>query len=282
MGVQFNAEKTSVKNLTDRIAIVTGAGSGIGRATALALAAEGAIVAATDVNHDSAAETAGLIRSRGESAHFYQMDVSKRDEVTRIADEICRTLGAPGVLVNNAGISVGGFFLDSSVQAWERIMSVNLMGVINCCRAFLPAMVDSGQSAHVVNISSLLGFAGMRGVSAYCTTKFAVLGFSESLRAELAGNNIGVSVICPGMVRTNIITSGVLESSEEDIEQKNREIDEFYQKRNYPPERVAASVLGAIRKNRAIVPVTPEAWTAYYLKRWFPGLLAWLAKREWV
>jgi short-subunit dehydrogenase len=84
------------------------------------------------------------------------------------------------------------------------------------------------------------------------------------------------------MVRTNIIANGVIESHEADIEEKNREIDEFYQKRNYPPERVAASILRAIRKNRAIVPVTPEAWAAYYLKRWFPGLLGRLARREWI
>jgi hypothetical protein len=84
------------------------------------------------------------------------------------------------------------------------------------------------------------------------------------------------------MVRTNIIRNGVLESSDADIEEKNREIDEFYQKRNYPPERVAAAILRAIRKNRAIVPVTPEAWAAYYLKRGFPGLMGWLARREWV
>jgi short-subunit dehydrogenase len=156
------------------------------------------------------------------------------------------------------------------------------MGVVNCCREFLPAMVESGMPAHIVNVSSLLGFAGMRGVSAYCTTKFGVLGFSESLRAELAAEHIGVSTVCPGMVRTNIITSGVLESSEADIEDKNREIDEFYRKRNYPPERVAASIVRAIRKNRAIVPVTPEAWITYYLKRLSPGLMGWLARREWV
>jgi len=154
--------------------------------------------------------------------------------------------------------------------------------VVNCCRAFAPAMVESGMPAHIVNVSSLLGFAGMRGVSAYCTSKFGVLGFSESLRAELAAAQIGVSAICPGMVRTNIIRNGVLESGDADIEEKNREIDEFYKKRNYPPERVALAVLRAIRKNRAIVPVTPEAWAAYYLKRWFPGLMGWLARREWV
>lgn len=271
-----------MKDLANKIAVVTGAGSGIGRATALMLAGEGAVVAATDINGEAAAETAHLICERHESARHFQMDVARPDEIARVADQIQQSLGPAGILVNNAGISVGGLFLDSSPEAWERIVSINLMGVVNCCRAFLPPMVESGMPGHIVNVSSLLGFAGMRGVSAYCTTKFGVLGFSESLRAELAAEHIGVSVICPGMVRTNIITSGLLESSDADIDEKNREIDEFYQKRNYPPERVAASIVRAIRKNRAIVPVTPEAWAAYYVKRWFPGVMGWLAQREWV
>jgi NAD(P)-dependent dehydrogenase (short-subunit alcohol dehydrogenase family) len=246
------------------------------------LAGQGAVVAATDINGETAAETVRLIHDRDKSAMNFQMDVARPDEVARVAGRIQRELGPAEILVNNAGISLGGYFLDSTPEAWDRIISINLMGVVNCCRAFVPAMVESGVPAHIVNVSSLLGFTGARGVSAYCTTKFGVLGFSESLRAELAAEHIGVSAICPGMVRTNIIKNGILESSEVNIEEKNREIDEFYQKRNYPPERVAASILRAIRKNRAIVPVTPEAWAAYYLKRWFPGLVGWLARREWV
>jgi len=271
-----------VKDLVNTIAVVTGAGSGIGRATALALAGEGASVVATDANRESAAETARLIEAVNHPARSFEMDVARPEQIAEVADQIHQSLGPTGILVNNAGVSVGGFFLDSSPEAWNRIVSINLMGVVHCCRAFLPAMVESGLPAHIVNVSSLLGFAGVRGMSAYCTTKFGVLGFSESLRAELAASGIGVSAICPGMVRTNIIANGVIESHEADIEEKNREIDEFYQKRNYPPERVAASILRAIRKNRAIVPVTPEAWAAYYLKRWFPGLLGRLARREWI
>ena len=271
-----------MKDLANKIAVVTGAGSGIGRATAFMLAGEGAVVAVTDINGESAAETARLIRDRGKASMHFKMDVAQPDEIARVAGQIQSSLGPAGILVNNAGVSLGGLFLDSTPEAWDRIISINLMGVVNCCRAFAPAMVESGMPAHIVNVSSLLGFAGMRGVSAYCTSKFGVLGFSESLRAELAAAQIGVSAICPGMVRTNIIRNGVLESGDADIEEKNREIDEFYKKRNYPPERVALAVLRAIRKNRAIVPVTPEAWAAYYLKRWFPGLMGWLARREWV
>jgi NAD(P)-dependent dehydrogenase (short-subunit alcohol dehydrogenase family) len=271
-----------LKELADKIALVTGAGSGIGRATAQALAGAGATVVATDCDAGAAAETAAIIQAGGLTAYGIEMDVSKPPQVRQVASQVLATLGCPGVLVNNAGISVGGLFLDSSEEAWDRIISINLMGVVHCCRAFLPAMVEQARPAHIVNVSSLLGFTGMRGVSAYCTTKFGVLGFSESLRAELAGKDIGVSAICPGIIRTNIISNGLLEASDVDLENTSREINEFYEKRNYPPERVASAILRAIHKNRAMVPVTPEAWGAYYLKRFAPGLMAWLGRREWV
>jgi short-subunit dehydrogenase len=156
------------------------------------------------------------------------------------------------------------------------------MGVVHCCQAFLPVMVLAGKPGHVVNIASMLGYTGMRGVSAYCATKFGVMGFSESLRAEMREHAIGVSAVCPGIIRTNIINAGILESNDVDVEAKRKEIDALYEKRNYPPEKVARAVLSAIRRNRAVVPVTPEAWVTYYTKRWLPGLVSWLARREMV
>ena len=139
-------------------------------------------------------------------------------------------------------------------------------------------MVEQARPAHIVNVSSLLGFTGMRGVSAYCTTKFGVLGFSESLRAELAQYGIGVSTICPGMIRTNIIRSGVLESAEEDLQTRRQGIEKLFEKRNYPPERVARAIVKAIRRNRGVVPVAPEAWVGHYLKRISPWLVYRLAR----
>jgi len=184
--------------------------------------------------------------------------------------------------VNNAGIAVGGTFLDTSQDNWERVVAVNLMGVVHCSRSFLPMMVSTGQEGHLVNVASMLGYTAARGVSAYCATKFGVVGFSECLRAELRSHGIGVSVICPGVVRTNIISSGVLESEEFDVEEKRKAIEAFYEKRNYPPERVAKAIVKAIRKNRAMVPVTPEAWLSYYLKRLSPSLARLIAQRELV
>jgi NAD(P)-dependent dehydrogenase (short-subunit alcohol dehydrogenase family) len=271
-----------VKHIEGSIAMVTGAGSGIGQATARALAEQGLRVAVTDLCPESAEATAKAITGRGGEARAFPLDVSDAERVAAVAREIRQHFGSPSILVNNAGIAVGGYFLDTSLDSWRKIMSINLMGVVHCCRAFVPAMVQGGRPGHVVNIASMLGYTGMRGVSAYCATKFGVMGFSESLRAELRDHRIGVSAICPGIIRTNIISAGILESADVDVEAKRSEIDRLYEKRNYPPEKVAQAVISAIRRDRAVVPVTPEAWAAYYLKRWLPGVVGRLARKEMV
>ena len=196
------------------------------------------------------------------------------------AEEVRAAMGPVSVLVNNAGIAAGGYFLDTSYESWSEILAVNLLGVVHSCRAFVPAMAAGGQGGHVVNIASMLGYTGVRGAGAYCTSKFGVVGFSESLRAELSDHGVGVSAICPGMVRTNIIGSAILESALEDTEARRSDIHALYDRRNFPPERVAAAIVKAIRRNRALVPVAPEAWIAWYLKRWAPGLLAWITRRD--
>lgn len=246
------------------------------------LAESGARVAVSDINAESADETVRKIAAAGGLAKPFKLDVSDYGQIKRVARLIEAELGIPSILVNNAGIAVGGNFVDSSEESWSRVVSVNLMGVVNCSRVFIAPMIASGMQGHVVNVASMLGYTAARGVSAYCATKFGVVGFSECLRAELSGQKIGVSVICPGMVRTNIISSGILESEEADVEEKRKTIEDFYERRNYPPERVARAISRAIRKNRALVPVTPEAWLSWYLKRLSPALARLIALRELV
>ena len=260
--------------------MVTGAGSGIGRAVAMALAEQGARVAVTDVVEELALATVRSIRAAGGEAQAFRLDVADPEQVAAAAGQIVEAVGVPAVLVNNAGIAVGGLFLDTSLASWQRILAVNLMGVVHCCRAFVPMMVAAGQPGQVVNLASMLGYTGLQGVSAYCATKFGVLGFSECLRAELSRHGIGVSTICPGVVRTNIIRAGILESREEGVAARRAAIEALYARRNYSPERVARAVVRAIRRNRSVMPVTTEAWIAWYLKRWAPWLLAWLARKQ--
>ena len=271
-----------MKNFAGKLALVTGAGSGIGRATAVALADEGARIAVTDINPESARATARNIADSGGEAQAFELDVAQPAQIEQVADDVERSMGVPSILVNNAGIAVGGEFLDTSAENWQRVIAVNLVGLVDCCRVFIPRMVAGENGGHVVNIASMLGYTAARGVSAYCTTKFGVLGFSECLRAELGSHGIGVSVICPGIVATNIIQSSHLESTQYDVEEKREAIQAVYENRNYPPERVAKVIIRAIRKNRGVVPVTREAWFSYYLKRFAPGISGLIAKRDFV
>ena len=271
-----------MKQLHDKLALVTGAGSGIGQATALALADAGARVIVTDLQEQSAQVTADQIRGRGQWAESRQLDVADLPGIEALAVDVEQTLGPPEILVNNAGIAVAGLFLDVSMENFNKLMGINLMGVVNGCHAFLPGMVRSGRTAHVVNIASMAAYTSARRMSAYCTSKFAVLGFSECLRAEMAPHGICVSVICPGLIKTNIVNAGIFEAPDMDIEEKRKDIDALYKKRNYSPEKVARKIIGAVRRNRAVVPITPEAWIAYYAKRWAPWIISRLAQRDLV
>ncbi|HEX3344469.1 MAG TPA: SDR family NAD(P)-dependent oxidoreductase [Polyangiaceae bacterium] len=260
------------KTLDGKVALVTGAGSGIGRATARALAAAGARVAVIDVDEGRVAE---MKRELGEKCVLAKrVDVSKKDEMRAFADEVHAAHGALDVLVNNAGVGHSGGVLDSTLEDWEWVVGVNLWGVVHGCHFFVPRMVEEKKGGHVVNVASGFGLVAGAGVAPYCTTKFAVVGLSESLRAELAPHRIGVSAICPGVIDTDIVARGrFADEGLRDLAVKT------FRKRGHPPERVARAVLRAIRRDVAVVPVGPEAWAAWLGKRFAPGLTAMAGRR---
>src|SRR6185437_536305 len=190
---------------------VTGAGSGIGRTTALALAAEGATVLCTDVDEAAAEKTAvectAAAGPSGRTPHAaYRLDVSDRAEVDTVAAEVERAHGALDILVNNAGVGMTGPYAAMTAEEWTFIRSVNLDGVVNCCSAFAPPMLASHRG-QVVNVASGLAFVPTAGESAYAATKAAVLQLSQCLRADWAGQGVGVTVVCPGFINTPIATS---------------------------------------------------------------------------
>jgi NAD(P)-dependent dehydrogenase (short-subunit alcohol dehydrogenase family) len=259
-----------MKDLRDKIALVTGGASGIGRATVNALAAQGAKLIVCDVNRqglDAVAAELGpkLILSR-------RVDVSDRAAMRSFADEVHKLVPAVDVLVNNAGVGLSGGISDTTLEDWDWVVGINLNGVIHGCHFFIPPMRRRGTGGHVVNVSSMLGLMAGPGVLGYATTKFAVFGLSESLRAELEPERIGVSTICPGMIATDIIKTTRFRGVD-NPDKMRKYTDETFHKRSYPPEKVAAAIVSAIQNDRSVVPVAPEAWATYFLKRLAPSLM---------
>ncbi|MEU5158547.1 SDR family oxidoreductase [Streptomyces sp. NPDC020875] len=265
-----------------RLVLVTGAASGIGRATALAFAVAGARVVAVDLDAEGAARTAERARSLGAaSAWSEQADVADESAMEKLAGKVAGEYGVVDVLVNNAGIGVAGPFLETAPEDWRRVLDVNLWGVIHGCRLFGRQMAERGQGGHIVNIASAAAYQPLKSLSAYGTSKAAVLMLSQSLRAELAGRDIGVTAVCPGIVNTGITATtrftGVDAAEERRLRRKSARL---YRLRNYAPEKVAEAILRAVVRDIAVVPVTPEARGALLMSRFAPKLLRGISRLE--
>ncbi len=264
-----------------KVVVITGAGSGIGRETALAFGRRGALVLCTDINTDAAARTANTIVAEGGEALSRKCDVSNTRSMETLAAYVEKELGAPDIVINNAGIGLSGSLLDTSVQDWQQVLGVNLWGVIHGSRLFARQMVDQAKAGHIVNVASAAAFLPSRMLPAYATSKSAVLMFSECLRAELADQGIGVSAICPGIIDTGIAGSTRFVGVDNEEQQRRREhANSLYQRRAFTPDRVAAAIISAVENNRAVVPVSPEAWGMQWLGRFTPSLARNLAQVE--
>lgn len=245
------------------LAVVTGAGSGIGRATALELAHLGARVVAADIDVESAQSVAKEIG--GES---WELDVADGAAMQSFAEQIASDHGAPDVLVNNAGVGLTGRFIDTTPDDWDWVLGANLHGVINGCHAFGPAMLDRGRG-HVVNVSSGLAYAPRATEPAYVTSKAAVLALTRCLRADWGPNGVAVSAVCPGVISTAIVEQGRFRGERASADSMARVRRLF--SRGHPPEIVARAIVDAIRRNRAVVPVGIEARVGWALHGVLPA-----------
>ncbi|MGW2234543.1 SDR family oxidoreductase [Streptomyces sp. NPDC001759] len=265
-----------------QLVLVTGAGSGIGRATAFAFAEAGARVIAVDRDAESAVRTAELSRLIGAPEAWAEtVDVSDEQAMEKLADKVTTQYGVLDVLVNNAGIGLGGSFFDTTPEDWKKVLDVNLWGVIHGCRLFGRHMAERGQGGHIVNTASAAAYQPSKALPAYSTSKAAVLMLSECLRAELAGQGIGVSAICPGFVNTNITSTARFAGVDaEEEKRRQKRTARLYGLRNYPPEKVADAILRAVVRNQAVVPVTPEARGAHLMSRFTPRALRAIARLE--
>ncbi|WP_328480974.1 SDR family oxidoreductase [Streptomyces sp. NBC_00377] len=274
------ADNGHAERFGGQLVLLTGAASGIGRATAFAFAEAGARVIAVDRDAQGAADTAERCRLIGAAGAWAEaVDVSDERAMEKLAERVLAQHGVVDVLVNNAGIGMSGSFFDTTSEDWRKILDVNLWGVIHGCRLFGRQMAERGQGGHIVNTASAAAYLPSRTLPAYSTSKAAVLMLSECLRAELAGQDIGVTAICPGLVRTNITaTAAFVGVDAEEERRRQKRSTRAYGIRNYPPEKVASAILRAVTLNEAVVPVTVEARGAYALSRFLPGALRALAR----
>ena len=244
-----------MREFRDRVCVITGAGSGIGRALALELAGRGARLALSDIDAERVAETAGRCAARGAEAESYALDVAAREAVFAHAAAVAERFGQIDLVVNNAGVALAKDVLDTPIEDYEWIMAINFWGVLYGSKAFLPHLISSG-AGHLVNVSSVFGIFAVPGQSGYNAAKFAVRGFTEALRQEmlLAGHPVAVSCVHPGGIATNIARAARTDEGTPD------ELDAAFRKiARTSPAKAAVTILRGVERRRARILIGPDA-----------------------
>jgi NAD(P)-dependent dehydrogenase (short-subunit alcohol dehydrogenase family) len=261
-----------MRRFAGRVSVVTGAGSGIGRALSVELAARGARLALSDVDLVTLAETAALCEKEGAEVRHYQVDVADRAAVLTHATDVAAEFGVVNLVINNAGVALSASVSDMTWDDLEWVMNIDYWGVVHGTKAFLPHLIASGDG-HVVNISSVFGLVGVPTQSAYNSAKFAVRGFTEALRQEMLieGRRVGVTCVHPGGIKTNIVRNG--RAMEPGMS------DRFEQLALTTPERAARIILRGVERNRPRVLVGPDAYVFDAVPRLLGPLYQGLAAR---
>jgi NAD(P)-dependent dehydrogenase (short-subunit alcohol dehydrogenase family) len=245
-----------MKDFSNKVCVITGAGSGIGQALALELAGRGARLALYDINAENVAATAEQARRGGAEVESYELDVASREAVYAHAEQVAQRFGTVNLVINNAGVALAKDVLETPIEDYEWIMGINFWGVLYGTKAFLPKLIDSGDG-YVVNISSVFGLFAVPGQSGYNAAKFAVRGFTEALRQEmlLAGHPVGVSCVHPGGIRTNIARDARSDKN------TSQELDDAFQKvARTTPATAARTILRGVEKRRARILIGPDAY----------------------
>lgn len=277
--LQRAALKPGAGTFAGKLVVVTGAGGGIGRSTLLSFAERGASVLAADIDPAAAERSAELARALGASAYSYCVDVGDSAAMERFAHWVKSSLGVPDVVVSNAGIGLAGPMLKTTPQEWERLLRINLWSVIDGCRLFGQQMVAAGKPGHLVNVASGVAFAPSRNYPAYATSKAAVLMLSECLRAELAGDGIGVSAACPGFVDTGIVQATRFAGLNDEQQARHRaKVQRFYRRRRLSPDTVGERITRAVERNQPVVKVGSEVHLGALQWRFLPWLSRLLAR----
>ncbi len=255
-------------NVKGRVAVITGAGSGIGRGIALALARRGCDLALADINQAGLDETETLAAPHGVRVSRHRIDVANREAVAGLPSAVLGAHARVDILFNNAGVALGGDFDQVSEADFDWLMEINFHGVVRMTRAFLPALRASDE-ARIVNVSSIYGIISPPGQTAYSASKFAVRGFSNALRHELEGANVGVSVVHPGGVATAIARSARTPAGAPEAELRRR-LELAEKALRMPSEKAGDIIARGVEKRRARIIVGPDAAILSLIERMFP------------
>jgi NAD(P)-dependent dehydrogenase (short-subunit alcohol dehydrogenase family) len=262
--------RAPVPSLAGKRCFITGAASGIGRATALAAAERGADLYLTDIAAEGLGETAAAIRTAGGRVSYTRTaDVADHEAVVAMAAEVHAAHGSMDVVMNVAGISIWGAIERLDHEHWQRAIDIDLIGPISVLECFVPPMIEAGRGGHAVNVSSAAGLLGLPWHAPYSAAKFGLRGVSEVLRFDLRPHNIGVSLVCPGGVKTPLVgTVEIVGIDNEDPEV--RKLKRHFERRAVSPEHVAEKILAAVEANRYLVFTSADIRFAFWLQRWFP------------
>jgi NAD(P)-dependent dehydrogenase (short-subunit alcohol dehydrogenase family) len=241
-----------MREFAGKVVVVTGSGSGIGRSSALLFARLGAKVHVADVNGESAEAVVREIEAGGGSAVAHTVDVTDAHACEQLAKRVSDDDGRVDVLHSNAGIGHAADIDKTTVEDWQRVIGVNLLGMAYVVQAFVPTLLAQGGRSSIVNTASMAGLVAAPGMAPYSASKFGVVGMSEALNAELAEHGIHVCAVCPGIIDTPITRSAIMRG---EFAEKREKAIEFYRKRGASPDQVAEAVVSAVRKRKLIQPV---------------------------
>ncbi|HQR25249.1 MAG TPA: SDR family NAD(P)-dependent oxidoreductase [Steroidobacteraceae bacterium] len=254
-----------MKPLKDRRVLITGAASGIGYECARSFAKRGARLAISDVDAAALDKARAELVASGASCFAMTCDVANEDSVNAFAAAVRRDVGPVDVLVNNAGVAYLGGFEETPLAQWRRILDINVMGIVHCVRAFLPAMRAAGGARKIVNVASLAGFAPAPNMSAYAASKHAVVGLSEALALELHDTDVSVLIVCPGIINTAIVHVSPTSASISDAQKEK--LQRYYATVGCHPSVVAEDIVRAVERDAIVLPTGPMAGVGYRLMR---------------
>ncbi len=254
------------KRLAEKRVLVTGAGSGLGRALALGWAGRQWRVAVSDIDPERVEGTVEMVKRAGGQALGITCDVTQPEHLEAAAATVRDAWGGVDVVVNNAGVSAYGDMETIPVERWRWIMDINLMGCIYGCKTFIPMLAQQG-GGHIANVASYLAFLSAPGSACYNLTKAAIVSLSETLRIELSGKNIGVSVLMPSFFQTNLMDQLYCQDKE-----KETMIRTLFDRSSFPAEKVAGQLIRAVEKNRFYVLPQWDARVLWRVKRWLPRI----------